>query len=138
MTSPSRWPGAASCTTAWCRFGSKSAPSASIGLTPYFLSRSCSLAAMSSMPLRYAVAPSSGSTPGLSTIGCTHVQHDNTTGRRADPLLIGIAQHAGHGARGAVHNCDGAGVAHARRPDHADRSNADSVLVRRCDEAEGA
>ena len=42
MTSPSRCSGLASCTTAWCTFGSKSAPSASIGVTPRLRSRSCS------------------------------------------------------------------------------------------------
>src|SRR5439155_19070731 len=43
MTSPSRWSGLTSCTTARCRLGSKCAPSASIGRTPYRRSRSWSL-----------------------------------------------------------------------------------------------
>src|SRR5215831_16449465 len=52
MTSPSRCSGLTSCMTAWWMFGSKSAPTASIGVTPRFFRKSCSLAWMSSTPLR--------------------------------------------------------------------------------------
>src|SRR2546428_6232176 len=44
ITSPSRCSLLSSCTTAWCRFGSKSAPTASNGRTPYLRRRSFSFA----------------------------------------------------------------------------------------------
>src|SRR6185503_16889547 len=56
ITSPSRCSGLSSCITAWCRFGSKSAPRASIAFTPCLRSRSWSLACINSTPLRYPPA----------------------------------------------------------------------------------
>ena len=62
--------------------------------------------------------------------GCVRAFVSHTIG------LIGIAQHARHGLRGAVDDGDRARIAHARRPDDADRAGARAVVVRRRDQAE--
>src|SRR5262245_42689607 len=58
MISPSRRPSAGSYATAWWKWGSKSCPRASIGLTPRLRSVSCRRLQMSSTPRRMPSAPS--------------------------------------------------------------------------------
>ena len=74
-------------TTAWCTFGSKSAPSASIGRTPCLRSRSCSFAWISSTPLRYAAASSPASTVSARSKSSTT---SSSSQQQVDDRLVGL------------------------------------------------